>query len=417
MPTPLAAADLPGLLRPGMTVYAPGAAGESELVTSALAAAPEAAAGVRFIGVWLPGFNDVDYAGLHPDARATAFFPTPAQRSSFEAGRVDYHPLSYFAIYQHLRTVETVDLALLHLTPPDLNGRCGFGVACDFAPAVLDRAKVIVAHINPSLPRTRCLVDVAYDQLDYVIEAPGLVAGTDATPDPVFQAIGAHLAERIADGATVEVGIGGVQGVLSALAGKRALRIHAGAITDPVRRLAQAGAIADTDGAITAGIAWGGPAFYRFCAEDPRVRFAPVGVTHDVCQLGAIDRFIAINAVIEVDLFGQANAEMIDGRQISSAGGLSDFMRGARLSEGGFAAVALPATARRGAVSRIVPALPPGTVVSVARTDMQLVATEHGVADLRALDIDARARALIAIAAPAFRDDLAAAWAQRRRTL
>ncbi len=417
MPTPLAAADLPGLLRPGMTVYAPGAAGESEVITAALAAAPEAAAGVRFIGVWLPGFNDVDYAGLHPEARATAFFPTPAQRRSFEAGRVDYLSLSYFTIYQYLRTLATIDVALLHLSPPDTNGRCGFGVACDFTPAVLDRTQRIIAHINPAMPRTRCLVDVAYDDLDYVIETPGLIAGADAAPDPVFQMIGGHLADRIADGATVEVGIGGVQSVLAALAGKRELRIHAGAITEPVRRLAEDGAIADAEGAITAGIAWGGPALHRFCNEDSRVRFAPVGRTHDVVRLGAIDRFVAVNAVIEVDLFGQANAEMINGRQISSAGGLSDFMRGARLSAGGFAVVALPATARAGSISRIVPALAPGTVVSVARTDMQLVATEHGVADLRALDIDARAHALIAIAAPAFRDDLAAAWADRRRAL
>ncbi|MBK8909506.1 MAG: acetyl-CoA hydrolase [Rhodospirillales bacterium] len=416
MPRSIKPEDLPGLLRPGMTVYAPGLEGESALVVDALKATPDAAAGVRFTGVWLPGHNCTDYAGLHPEARSTAFFVGPELRDSFAAGRVGYVPVSYVGIYTHLRDREVVDLALLHVSPPDDAGRVSLGIANDFAPAILDMAGATVAHVNPLMPRTRGTT-LAYAKLDYVIEAPCALAGRAAAVDPVFAAIGGHLASLIHDGDTVEVGIGGVQGVLSAFADKRNLAIHAGALTDAVLPLVQAGAIAERDDAITTGIAWGSDALYRFVRDDPRVRFAPVGWTHAIGTLAGIDRFTAINAAIEVDLLGQVNAEMIGGRQISSAGGITDFMRGARLSKGGFSVVALPATARRGTVSRVVPQLESGTAVSVARGDVDLVATEHGIADLRGLSVDARAEALIAIAAPTFRGDLAAAWHLRRSAM
>lgn len=417
MPQSIAPADIPRLLKPGMTVYVQGTSGETPLFADALRAVPDAAAGVRFTGVWLPGYNRIDYAALHPDARSTVFFVGPDLRSSFEAGHVAYKPLTYFGAYGHLRDDLDIDVALLHLSPPDNRGRLSLGLCSDFAPAVVDKATVKVAHVNPNLPQTHGLVDVGWDDLDYIIETPGPVAGDDGKTDASFLKIGAHLAELVPDGATLEVGIGGVQSVLPALAGKRDLRIHSGAVSDTLLPLLEAGSIDAAEGAVTAGMAWSGGALHRFCAEDPRMRFAPVGWTHDISRLRAIERFVAINAVIEVDLLGQANAEMIGGRQVSSAGGLTDFMRGARLSPGGFSVVALPSTARRGSVSRIVSALAPDSAVGVARTDMDMVATEHGVADLRGLDVDARARALIAVADPAFRDHLAAAWDERRRRM
>jgi acyl-CoA hydrolase len=417
MPKMLAANDVPALLRPGMTVYAPGMAGESRLVVEALKAAPEAAAGVRFVGVWLPGYNRIDYAGLDPAARATAFFVTPDMRPSFEAGRIDHVPISYFAAYGHLQNDVAVDLALLQVSPPDDDGRVGLGLAHDFTPAILAKARVKVAHVNPDMPRTRGTSTLHVDDLDVVIEAAVPVAGDDAAADPAFAAIGRHVATLVRDGDTLEVGIGRVQGVLDALAGHRDLAFHTGAITDPVRRLAEAGAIANREDAITTGVAWGGAPLQAFCGGDPRVRFVPVGWTHDIATLRRIDRFVAVNAVIEVDLLGQANAEMVDGRQISGAGGITDFMRGARLSAGGLAIVVLPAAAKGGTVSRIVPALGPGTAISVARNDMDVVVTEHGIADLRHRSVDGRAEALIAVAAPPFRDSLAAAWRERRRRL
>ncbi len=417
MPRTIAPAEVAGLLKPDLAIYAPGAAGESPLLVDAIRAAPDASADVRFIGVWIPGINRVDYAGLHPTARSTAFFVGPALRDSFAAGRIDYVPLSYHATYAYLRDHARIDLALLHVSLPDAEGRVSLGVANDFTPAIVNKAAIKVAHVNPSMPRTAGAATLSLADLDYVCEEACPLQGTQAKEDAVFSAIGEHVATLVEDGDTVEVGVGGVQGVVSRLGGKRNLTIHAGLISDAVLSLTEAGAIADRPGAITTGVAWGSERLYAFVAEDPRVRFAPVGWTHDVGTLRAIRRFIAVNAVIEVDLLGQANAEMIGGRQISSAGGITDFMRGARLSPGGLAVVALPAAARGGSVSRIVPCLEPGTAVSVARGDMDVVVTEFGVADLRTASVDRRADALISVAAPQFREDLRAAWHARRHRM
>jgi acyl-CoA hydrolase len=416
MPQLIAAEDVAGLLRPGMTVYVAGLAGESPLLAEALARNPEQCAGIRFIGVWLPGFNRIDYAGLHPDARATAFFVGAELRNSFVAGAIDFVPISYFNIYRYLRAC-MVGMAFLHVSPPDAEGRVSLGIANDFTPAVLANARMKVAHVNPEMPRTVGSMTLHLDELDYVVEASCPLPGAQDAVDPVFRAIGSHLAALIQDGDTLEIGIGRVQSVLAGLHGKRDLSFHTGAITDPLLGLEKAGALASHHAAITTGVAWGSRALYDFVTDQPRVRFAPVGWTHDVRTIASINRFVAVNSVVEVDLLGQANAEMIGGRQISSAGGITDFMRGARLSPDGFSVIALAASAKGGAISRIVPALSQETAVSVARADVDYVVTEHGIASLRHATVDARAEALIAIAAPQFQQDLHADWRQRRKRM
>jgi acyl-CoA hydrolase len=165
---------------------------------------------------------------------------------------------------------------------------------------------------------------------------------------------------------------------------------------------------------VVCGLALGSAALFERCGSDPRIRFEPTCFTHDIRTLAAIPRLVAVNSALEVDLFGQANAEFIDGRQVSGVGGLTDFLRGARLSDGGVPIVALNATAKGGSLSRIVPRLA-ANAVSVPRADMGVVVTEHGVADLRGLDLNGRAQALIAVAAPEHRDGLAGAWDEMRR--
>ena len=423
MPRTIDPESLADLLAPGRRVYAPGVAGESPLLVAALRAAPEACRGVVFTGVWLPGINRIDYAGLHDEAKAEVYFVGPDQRPSFAAGRTAYFPLSYHAVYRRFEEAPGPDLALLHVSPPDAEGYCSLGLANDFTPAVLARAHRLLAHVNPAMPRTNAAATVAYEALDVVIEADGplLTESPSATgslsPGDAFEAIAGHLARLVRDGDTLQLGIGQVQSVLAAFRDRRDLAVHAGIVGDGLLTLATSGALADRPAAVTTGVAYGSEELYRFVADNPRVRFAPVGYTHDIGTLRAIPRLVAINSVIEVDLLGQANAESVDGRQISSAGGITDFLRGARLSPGGLPIVALQATARRGTVSRIVAELPAGTPVSVPRGDIGLVVTEYGVADLRGRSVDARAEALIAIAAPKFRDGLQEAWRDRRRRL
>lgn len=413
----VAPADIPGLLRPGMTVFAPGVGGESAAIVEALSRTPEACRGVHFAGVWLPGINRVDYAGLHADARSTAFFVGRELHASFAAGRIALMPLSYFEIYCYLRDVLPIDLAFVQVAPPDKDGRLSLGIAHDFTPAILNKAKCTLVHINPRMPATRGTASLALADADFIVEAESPLLADDPIVDPVWDAIARNVATLVRDGDTLELGIGRVQNVFSALTGARRLKIHSGAITAPLLALVENGAIESGPGAITAGMALGDARFYGFCSGSDAVRFAGVGETHAIATLARIPRFLAINSVVEVDLLGQANAEMVGARQVSGTGGIVDFMRGARLSPGGLGIVALPATSGEGGVSRIVAALAAGTAVSITRADIDIVVTEYGVADLRLKSIDARADALIGVAAPAYRDQLANAWDARRRRM
>lgn len=398
------------LNRTDRRIFIPGGAGEPLALLDGWRARPETAAGLTFVGAHVPGVNRTDWAGLHETARAEGTFVSVDWRAGFEAGRFALRPMTWFQAFGWLAETP-LDAAVFHVSPPDAAGRVSFGVASDMPPAVMARAVLKIALVNPAMPRVRGET-WPLDAFDVVVDAGRPLPTYDPGPlDRAFEAIKAHLRGLIPEGASVQFGVGkaGVA-ALAALEGMSGLRIHSGMVTDPLLAALDSGAVSE----VVAGMAAGGPALYARCGEDARIRFAPASFTHDIRVLAAIPRLAAVNSAIEIDLFGQANAEFQDGRQVSGVGGLTDFLRGARLSEGGLPILALPATARGGAVSRIVPVLSPGAV-SVPRADVGLVVTEHGVADLRSLTLDARADALIAVAGPAHRDALADAWRAVRR--
>ena len=418
MPDRLSAADAIGLLKAaaGLTgrVFVPGCAGEPLLFAEAFSRSPELAAGLTFLGVWIPGVNRTDWSGLHPTARAEQIFLSADWRAGLEAGRIAHRPLAYTQAWPWLETTP-LDAALFQVSPPAKDGTVSFGVAADFQPAVIGRRDVFrLAHVNPSMPDVPDGPRVPLDVFDAVVEADHLLL-TLAEPDldEAFATLGEEIARVIPDGATIQFGLGKAQtAILRALSDRTGLHIHSGMISDPVLPLLEAGRIE----AIETGVALGGPALYEACRTDRRIRFRPVGRTHSIATLSAIPRFCAVNSAIEVDLFGQANAEFIAGRQVSGTGGLVDFLRGAALSDGGVPILALNATAHGGSVSRIVPQLQT-PAVSIARADAGVVVTEFGSADLRGLPIGARAEALIAIAAPQHRAMLSDAWADASRRL
>jgi 4-hydroxybutyrate CoA-transferase len=323
---------------------------------------------------------------------------------SHAAGRVRFLPLHYSAIYSYLAALP-VDLALIQVTPPDAAGLCSLGPSVHFVPAVLDRARQVIAEINAAMPRPAQSVMVPYERLDFVVETEHPLVPLETGPvSEQVQKIGRHVAGLIEDGDCIQVGIGKVPAsVLAALHGHKRLRLHGGMVTDEVVDLCAAGALGD----MTCCTALGSRV-YDWTATRHDLRFAPVSFTHDVRTVAGIERFVAINSVLAIDLFGQADAEMLRGRQVSGTGGLMDFVRGARLSRGGRSILALPSTA--GGASRIVPRLDDTHVVSLPRADADIVVTEHGVAHLRDRSIDERADALIGIADPAARDALANAW-------
>lgn len=397
----------------GGRVFIPGGPAEPLALADAWRCDPETAAGLTFLGAWFPGVNRTDWSGLHPGARAETTFVGPDGRAAFETGRARFRPLSYTQTAAWLESTP-LDAVVAHLSPPDAAGFCSFGVACDFAPALLERPLLKLALVNPAMPAAVNGPRIPLAAFDLIAEAEHPLVTYDAGAfDPATLRLAEQVVARVPDGATVEVGLGkaGVA-ALVALRGRRGLRVHSGMVTEPLLDLLDAGVVE----AATTGVALGSPELYARLAADRRIRFAPVSVTHDPRVLGAIPRFTAINSALEVDLFGQANAEFVAGRQVSGVGGLVDFLRGAALSVGGAPILALNATARGGAVSRIVPHLPQGAV-SVARADVAVVVTEHGSADLRDLDLDARAEALITLAASAWRDTLAEAWAAMRRRM
>lgn len=403
----LARAEALAAFRPGARVYIQGAGGEPLALREMLAAAPEVLAGVSLTSCLLPGMNEFDYAALNPAVRLTTFMLPAACRASFTAGRVNVRPMSYSQIAVAL-TDDNFDLAIFQMTPPDAEGWCGFGPCADFAGLVFPRAKRRLAFINPGLPRVVRGPRVRREAIDIAIDAPGaFITAAEEAPSAERAAIAALVAAHVPDGASLQSGIGGAPAAaLACLTHHRGLVVRSGMVTSGYRDLALAGALAEDADHIT-GLAIGSPDFMVWAAG--AFIFADALTTHGAGGLAATPRFTAINSALEVDLFGQVNLEWREGRLFGGLGGAPDFARAARRSEAGRSILALPATAKGGRLSRIVPRLMTPTV-SLSRDDADLIITEHGVADLRGADMQSRARRLIAIAAPDQREGLGRAW-------
>ncbi|MDR3511176.1 MAG: acetyl-CoA hydrolase/transferase C-terminal domain-containing protein [Caulobacteraceae bacterium] len=407
--------DLLDQLKPGLSVYLPGATGESLALRAALAADPERAAGVRFVSCLVPGMNDFDYAALTPSTRCTTFLMPPAMRASLEAGRVRLLPLPYSEIAEHLAARAEIDVAVFHLAPPDADGLCSVGIAADFAPLVWPRARRRIVLVNRSMPVPPRSPRLPLAEADLVVEIDGPVikAGAGGAEAAETIAMAERVAALVPDGAAIQFGIGGAPAaVLARLTDRKGLTIRSGMAIDAVQALAEAGALA-RGGAHVAGVAFGSAGLYRFLAESDLVAFADSRVTHGAASLATVERFVSINSALEVDLFGQANLEWRGDRVVSGVGGAPDFVRAARRSPGGRSIIALASTAGGARISRIVPRLASPTV-SISRSDVDTVVTEHGAAALADLSLDERAEALIAIAHPDHRAGLADDWARLR---
>lgn len=418
MPNICSAAQIVASLRPGMTVYVPGVSGESLAFLEALQAQPEFAAGVRFVGMHFPGINRSDYLALHPEARQRAYVMMPGLRAGFADGRAELLPLDHPGIYRDLAQNVEIDLAIAQLTPPDAQGMCSLGASYDFLSAVWAKAKRRVAHFNPRLPRTHGSFRVHVSELDAAFEADHAVVEYDSgQPNETMLKHAALVASLVRDGDTLEFGIGKLQvGILGALKHHRELRVWSGMVSPPILPLLDAGVIKGK-GQITGGVALGDMAFYNRVGRDETFHFRPVSETHDVLRLGLIQNFCAINSAVEVDLFGQSNCDVLNGKLVAGVGGLPAFVAGALLSEGGRSIIALPTATDDGRYTRIVATLGEKSLTALPRHVADYVVTEQGIASLRGLSVHARAAALIAIAAPAFRESLSQSWAEIAKRL
>lgn len=410
MPQSLAPADIVSLLPKRGRIMVAGASGESLLLAEMVMAAGDALGPMIFTGALIPGTNHHSYLA-NPDCRLETFFITP-QIKAAPADQIDFFPLCYNDIRTRLSTIR-IDAALFMVTPPDDEGNCSFGPAVDFIAELWPRIPVRIAHINPLMPRTRGHQGIPFSEITAFVEAdqPFDTPG-DNSEDPIANAIAAHIAPYVGDGCTLQLGIGKVPGaVMKALTGRRNLRFHSGLIVDEVVDLQEAGALAE-GASVLAGVAIGSARLYA-AISGPSYNFQPVSVTHDERVIGSIHNFISINSGLEVDLFGQVYSELSPKGMMSGPGGASDYARGVRLSPGGLRIIALASSAAKGSISRIV--LSGVGPISLGRMDVDLVVTEHGVADLRGKTYPARAEALIEIAAEAHRDALRTAWADYSR--
>ncbi|HEX3803120.1 MAG TPA: acetyl-CoA hydrolase/transferase C-terminal domain-containing protein [Solirubrobacteraceae bacterium] len=308
-----------------------------------------------------------------------------------------------------------VDVVFVQVSPPDANGRYRLGLAADYLQAAIERARVVVAEVNPAVPRTEGETLLDPERIDFAVEAaepPLELAGS--TPNEAERTIAAYVAERVPDEAVLQFGIGTIpDAVCAVLTGKRDLGIHSGLITDGVLDLIEGGAVTNRKKEVDPGVTIGGVIFgtrrlYEFAELNPAVELRSLDYTHAASVIGRFAAFVSIQTAVEVDLTGQINAETLGGTHIGAVGGANDFVRGAAGSPHGRAITALRSTTTSGAISRIVPNLQDG-VVTTPRSDVDLVVTEHGVAELRGRSLRERANSLIAIAHPDFRAALSEA--------
>jgi 4-hydroxybutyrate CoA-transferase len=374
-----------------------------------------------------PELRDVEVVHLHTmgpapytaPALATRFrhralFVGANVREAVHAGRADYVPVFLSDIPALFRSGRLpVDVALLNVSPPDTHGFCSLGTSVDVAKAAAETAGFVVAQLNRAMPRSLgdSFVHVSRFGATIEVDEPPL-AESEAAPSAAEEAIGRQVAGLVEDGATLQLGIGAVpNAVLAALRGHRDLGVHTEMFSDGVVELVEAGVITGArkpvhPGKVVASFVVGTGRTYAFVHDNPMVELHPCDYTNDTALIRRHPAMTAINSALQVDLTGQVCADSLGPRVYSGVGGQMDFMRGAALAPRGKPVIALPATAKGGTLSRIVPALSPGAGVTTTRAHVHYVVTEYGVADLHGKDLRDRARALIALAAPAFREEL-----------
>nr|HID14350.1 acetyl-CoA hydrolase/transferase family protein [Anaerolineae bacterium] len=362
------------------------------------------------------GSSDYVAPGMEGHIRANSLFIGPNVRQAVQAGRADFTPvlLSEFTLL-FKRGILPVDVAFVHLSPPDEHGFCSYGIETGLTKSPAEAAKIIIAEVNAEMPR--CLGDsfIHVSRLDYIVpvDYPLLeLPMTEGGLSDVHVKIGEHIAELIPDGATMQMGIGAIpDAVLNFLHNKRDLGVHTELFSDSVIELVEAGVLTNArktlhPGKITAGFMLGTKRLYEWVHDNPLIELHRTEYVNDPFVIAQNYRQVAINSAIEVDLTGQVCADSIGPKLYSGVGGQLDFIYGASRSEDGVPIIALPATAKGGQISRIVPMLKPGAGVVTSRYHVHYVVTEYGVADLYGKTIRQRAQALIRIAAPRFRDEL-----------
>jgi acyl-CoA hydrolase/RimJ/RimL family protein N-acetyltransferase len=349
--------------------------------------------------------------------RLNAFFIGPNVRTAIQQGRADYTPIFLSEVPALFASGHLpLEAALIQVSPPDAQGFCSLGISVDVVKAATQNARLVIAQVNPQMPRTLGDTFIHLDQIHAIIEQEeALLEWKPTLPNDIARQIGGHLSKLVSDGATLQIGIGTIpDALLAALEDKNDLGVHSDMLSDGIMRLSLRGNINGRRKTLhpnmaVASFAMGTRELYDWIRDNPHAQFFPSDYTNDPGVICQNERMVAINSAIAIDLTGQVSADNIGNQFFSGLGGQVDFLRGAARSKGGRPIIALPSTAGNAEgqlVSRILPQLEAGSGVGASRGDVHYVATEYGVAYLHGKSIAERARALIEIAHPDFRAGL-----------
>jgi acyl-CoA hydrolase len=416
----LAGLDLAEYIRPGDGILFGQGTGEPLSLTEALVAQRAAYSGAGvFFGT---SFSDTFQPAHGDHLRFSGLGGIGTLRKLAAAGRLDALPCHISSLEPMLRQgAIRSDVVMLQVSPANAHGEHSFGLVNDVLRTAMRQARVVIAEISTGVPWTPCDDPLRADEIDVAVH-------TDRAPLELAPArfgelerrIAARLADVIPERATLQVGIGAIpEAIVDMLAGHRDLGVHSGMIGDSMVRLMASGAVSNAhkgidEGVTIAGVLFGTQRLYRFAHGNAQLRLCPTSRTHAFASLARLNRLVSLNSALEVDLTGQVNAEAIGADHIGAVGGQVDFVRAACASPGGVSVIALPSTSKGGA-SKIVSRL--NGPVTTARSDVDVIATEHGVARLRGLTLRQRVNAMVALAAPEHREALLHEARQQGTTL
>jgi 4-hydroxybutyrate CoA-transferase len=416
----VSAAEAVSIIQSGDRVYIHPGCAVPEVLVDAMVARYEELTNVEVCH--LLGVGEASY--VRPEMkghfRHNAFFIGKNVRRAVNEGRADFTPIYLSEIPSLFYSKQySIDVALIQVSPPDEHGYCSFGVGVECTKAATEVARVVIAQVNPKMPRTLGDSFIHINSIDYCVEVdvplkelPQLEG--DETPEELemYSQIGRHVAGLVDDGATLQLGIGRIpDAVVKYLGDRKHLGVHSEMVSDGIIPLVEAGVITNKRKTLLAGktvasFVLGSQKLFDFIDNNPFMEFRPTQFTNDPFTIARNRRMVAINSAIQIDLTGQVCADSMGHMFYSGFGGQTDFIRGAAKSEGGKPIIALPATAKDGTISRITPRLAEGAGVTTTRGDIHYVATEFGVVNLHGKTIRERAELLISIAHPKFRREL-----------
>ncbi|MCM2322442.1 MAG: 4-hydroxybutyrate CoA-transferase [Oligoflexia bacterium] len=401
-------------VRNGDTIVVPAAVGEPPTLLNRLSEIRRELRDVKVAQILpLRKFGYFDPATTEHVRHLSCFFGSPSRPGGKE-GWIDYVPAYFSELPTFFRQgLIPTDVVFSMASPMDEHGYFSLSMGVDYTMAAVKKARAVVLEVNPNIPFANGNCHVHISQVSALVESEEpLIEVALPKIGPVQQAIGKYVADMIPDGATLQIGYGGIpDAVVTQLAHKHDLGVHTEMIGDGIMTLIEAGAITNRKknyfpGKMLATFALGSRKLYQFMHRNPTLEMHPADFTNDPYIAGQNDNLIAINATMQIDLIGQCGSETLGTIPYSGTGGQADFVRAANRSNGGKAFIVVPSTAKNDTISRIVPALSAGTHVTTSKNDINYVVTEHGVAQLRGKSAKQRAEALIAIAHPKFRDEL-----------